>query len=1257
MLLARRRASGGEDGLAGAGRCGAPLPPSGQAATGGRAAWAAGGSGHLRARNLRGQTMIEFLIILIAIGVISLLVAGIAGMLPKGSLNVQIGQSQAYWSSQAAPIKLSDWSMKTVNSTTPQLTVSSNLSMVLFNPTTEVITVQAISLSPGNFSQVYYSDGTWAGPADSLSIVIYPGQQKTVIAEHWASGPDAFFPPDIYQLELSFKYTMAFTSSVEAGAVPVVGGNQYVLGSPGVGCPSGLVQCGNGACAPASDCCGSTVCTAGTFCCGSTCCKTGGELCIDGACVPVAGCTAPDFKCGNNCCNATLYGNCNTTTNQCMARVCMDPNITCGSFCCPAGGKCFDENGASYGQACSGSGKECVSPNSITCGNYCCPDGGKCVDGSATIFEQACLAIGQACTSPASITCGNYCCPDGGKCFNENGASYDQACKAPGAACTSPTSVTCGNYCCPDGNACINPNAPSQSAACQAVCNGTDNVTCGFYCCANGETCANPAAPTKAQACSVPCGSPNYDASANTCDSTTCPPGLTCDLGSCTCALPPVPCGAGGFAPGVNTCKPTDNCPTGQYCQLSDCTCRPKSYLTCAGSSTIDISMACYDDCARAYGSNMYCARNGNDCTCQPKTPIACGGGPIDPTTQYCSSTVCPGGLNCDENTCTCTDKTPWSCGAGGFKPSTNYCDSTTCQAGEYCDIGTCTCHSKTTVACGSGRTFDFGVDTCTSNTCTGGQTCDTTTCTCACPSGQMSCNLASGAANCCTDGNCLQSAKYGQGIQVCCPHSTDSVCSKSDECCTSGGCKSPQGGGATVCCDASTGQLCQVYGSGPMCCGPPGTKTCTTVTPAQIPYTGPSQMCCADTTTVCHTNIVLGDFGAVQSEQFTCCSGPCVDLQNKGTYMNQQCCPTGDISCPSGAGVFYTDTNTNTAVWDQLQACCPANHCLPVNGAYNYADDPAPQFMCCAGSGAGVCRTSTYYDPNTDTWAPGHYSCCYTNNCVPYTYNGFAGNQISSSMCCASGDKVCHLQLNGKYDCCAGDCVDSPTSWQSYPVTAARPQTCCPAGAGVAMTSAQYGNLDGFYPQFTCCAAGETGFDTDSATAPQICCSNTAGMQVGHDGDLNSPNICCPDSNYIVGTHEYRDIEGRVITSKLCCQSGVSEPLYDESGNYMCCPEGSVADDGTGGTFCCTLGTVKIQPGPLRVCSHSTTGPKDCTSITDPLACSPGICNGGQVCKAYGSGCRCENPTFCQGTYPVCGGACPPGLTCAKGSNYCDCI
>ena len=131
-------------------------------------------SGGVSGFHLRGQTMIEFIIILIALLALALVVAGLLGVLPKGMLGVQIGQSQAYWSSQAAPIKITDWSMKTLKQEAPTLAVSSNLSLALFNPTTQVITIQAITLSPGNFSQVYYSNGQWAGPADAVSIILYP---------------------------------------------------------------------------------------------------------------------------------------------------------------------------------------------------------------------------------------------------------------------------------------------------------------------------------------------------------------------------------------------------------------------------------------------------------------------------------------------------------------------------------------------------------------------------------------------------------------------------------------------------------------------------------------------------------------------------------------------------------------------------------------------------------------------------------------------------------------------------------------------------------------------------------------------------------------------------------------------------------------------------------------------------------------------------------------------------------------------------
>ncbi len=91
---------------------------------------------------LRGQTMVEFIILLAALAVLSLLVAGILGFLPKNVLNVQVEQSKTYWSSTAAPIKISDWSMMTVNSTGPQMAVASNRALFLLNPSAQRSTIQ-----------------------------------------------------------------------------------------------------------------------------------------------------------------------------------------------------------------------------------------------------------------------------------------------------------------------------------------------------------------------------------------------------------------------------------------------------------------------------------------------------------------------------------------------------------------------------------------------------------------------------------------------------------------------------------------------------------------------------------------------------------------------------------------------------------------------------------------------------------------------------------------------------------------------------------------------------------------------------------------------------------------------------------------------------------------------------------------------------------------------------------------------------------
>ena len=303
------------------------------------------------------QTSIEFIILLAALAVAGLVLAGLLSFFSQGN-GVQLEQSKAYWNSQAGPIKVVDWSMTTTKQDSPA-GADANLSLVLSNPTRETITIHAITLTPGNFSSVVDAQGNWLGLSGSLSIILLPGEQKTVIAMNHGLGDGAYIPTQVYSQTLSFSYSSGLAVSQEIGTVPLVGDNQITSGPIGA-CPANLVSC-NGVCVKAGSCCGAGACNPTQTCCGATCCDGSSQTCQNGACVAAVGCDAPNFTCGGACCDAASYNFC-TVGGQCQ--YCGQASM-CGKYCCGSQETCVNASAGSQSDACAA--PVCTAPNT-TCG-------------------------------------------------------------------------------------------------------------------------------------------------------------------------------------------------------------------------------------------------------------------------------------------------------------------------------------------------------------------------------------------------------------------------------------------------------------------------------------------------------------------------------------------------------------------------------------------------------------------------------------------------------------------------------------------------------------------------------------------------------------------------------------------------------------------------------------------------------------------------------------------------------------------------
>ena len=587
-------------------------------------------------------------------------------------------------------------------------------------------------------------------------------------------------------------------------------------------------------------------------------------------------------------------------------------------------------------------------------------------------------------------------------------------------------------------------------------------------------------------------------------------------------------------------------------------------------------------------------------------------------------------------------------------------------------------CNSSTICCNLTGSTPDVccGGDTC----CPSGQALypptSTTVCAQCCASGSQQCDDTQNGTICCPTNQCLGTLQ-GNTTNLCCPSASDVACKTGydagnpnlyayiccDATCLQTGTTSTTAP-PDLCCPNTGDTACNVLGEGYSCCS--STNTCATQVPGGA-NTDPVQSCCPSSDVVCHTYQDIHAMGGYPNENYSCCSGQCLDTKTSGGLTGQDCCPAGNRACLSGAGAFYTDPATGNATFDVLNVCCPnGNPCVAAPGGGSpdpIKGQPVPNSLCCEDIGKSItaCRAPWGMDPTTGQMGVGWFECCPSDQCKSYTFSKELTPTYNftsaTNICCASPtDVVCQVDsLKGEADCCSQTCKDAPTSWNGIPIHPYNIQTCCPASSSLYISSTgtpggDPGPFEGYSPHFACCPAPNISMNTDDVTQPQLCCANN--VVAGHAGSLTGPLGCCQATDS-TNTLPYPDGFGRILTATLCCSSGTALP--DEVGqNLSCCASDHIAD-GPNGPFCC--GNVTSGVFPNRKCNAGgTQGPTQCGDMNYP-ACTGGVCDPGWVCsKDQGSPCQCVTIKPCVMSAPACGGTCPPGQTCYANNGFCYC-
>lgn len=174
-------------------------------------------------RHVRAQTSAEFMLMMGVLLILALVLVALLTASGPAISDPRVRASQSYWAGTASPLQVRDFSLDSYRSPTQ---AAANLTLVIKNPTSRDITIRNITLSPGTFRNVYYADGSSAGMVDSLSVLLIPGEETTLIVQHYQAGGGAYLPPKVGEFSLGFKYDSALGPGFQNGSMPIVVANK-----------------------------------------------------------------------------------------------------------------------------------------------------------------------------------------------------------------------------------------------------------------------------------------------------------------------------------------------------------------------------------------------------------------------------------------------------------------------------------------------------------------------------------------------------------------------------------------------------------------------------------------------------------------------------------------------------------------------------------------------------------------------------------------------------------------------------------------------------------------------------------------------------------------------------------------------------------------------------------------------------------------------------------------------------------------------